>query len=258
MRSRCIVIALFSLFMLSACGGGGGGGSDGLPDSTNGTPTGGNGGNTGNDGGNTGGGGGTGGGGTGSPPISGTGGGGTGGAPRMSVCGTTESYCHTIEKQLNAAAAAGNLTALDAVWDQIRRALHDSVGFGRNPIPDHDFYRLPVPQQQALINLYIQHESTLNPSAQIRPSAPAPTLIIPATGYYTGSGNVKSWGIWRDATAPATGQERFSVALLSEEDFFASYEVTGTPASEATLPSGTATWDGEYEGVYQLGDDNGV
>ncbi len=267
MKNVYLVIVLFSLFTLSACGGGGGGSSNLMPDETGGTPSGGNGGGTGDGGGGTGGGGGgTGGGGGGT----GGGGGGTGGSVSsppdntgnpggtvvgMSVCGGNES-CQRIEKLLN---GAQDIAALYEVWEPIRSEFESFIR-ERRQIPPGSFYDLPVPLQQALIDLSIRRESALKPPDDQTPSAPAPILNIPAKGGYTSqNGPVKSWGIWqKNQAAPAEDQRQFFVALLSEKGFYASYQITGEVTPSTALPSGTATWEGEYEGVYQLGDENGV
>ena len=190
MKNVYLVIVLFSLFTLSACGGGGGGSSNLLPDETGGTPSGGNGGGTGDGGGGTGGGGGgtgDGGGGTGG------GGGGTGGGG-------------------GGTGGGGGGTG--------------GGGGGTGGISS---------------------------------SPPDNTVTIPATGGYTSqNGPVKSWGIWQNQAALAEDQQGFFVSSLSEPGFYASYQITGEVTPSTALPSGTATWEGEYEGVYQLGDENGT
>ncbi len=231
-KIRAALVAVFLGLVLTACGGGGASinpGSDGNGNN-NGAP---------------------------SSSIRAGGAGGAGGAT-ASVCGDTESYCHTIEKQLN---AASNYAELVAVWQPIRDALHETIRSGNNRLPDHDYYDLDAVQQQALTDLFHRREAEFNPPAARQPAAPPQTPpTAPATGSYTGSGPVASWGVWRnDQTAPGDGQRRFGVRTLAEEGFFASYEVTGEVTTDtSSLPNGTATWDGKYGGIYQLGDENGV
>ncbi len=244
-------------------------------DTTDGDDTGGdtNGGGTGGGsaggGGNAGGGGGTGGGSAGGGTGAGSGGGGggvsSGGGTTTSVCGGNE-YCIRIENGLNAAKTP---TQLEAAWKEIqdqidaaREAATKSGGYGE-PLPtkNNPYLGLPVPMQQALADLYYQRQAALDPPpAKTPPAPPQAPPTAPATGSHTGSGPVASWGVWKsDQAAPGQGQNRFGVRALAEEGFYAAYEVTGeVTTNTASLPNGTATWEGDYEGIYQLGDENGV
>ncbi len=235
-----MALPLIAMLALTGCGGGGSSGTPAAsneipPSQTPQSP-----------------GGGTGTGGT------GTGGTGAGGAALMSVCGETESYCHTLEKQLNAATTAADLQ----FFADILALLSKSAQSVNNRVPDHDFYRLDPVEQQALSNLYYRLlEAFDQPSAKSPPAPPQTPPTAPKTGSYTSqNGPVASWGVWRsDQPAPANDQRRFGVGTLTEEGFYANYAVTGEViASISSLPSGTATWEGEYEGVYQLADENGV
>ena len=254
-----MALPLIAMLALTGCGGGG---SSGTPAASNeippsqtpqspgaGTGTGGTGGT------GTGGTGGTGTGGTGG---TGTGGTGAGGAALMPVCGEAESYCHTLEKRLNAATTAADLQ----FFADILALLSQAVSQGDNRVPDHDFYRLGAVEQQALIDLYYRLLKAFDqPSAKSPPAPPQTPPTAPKTGSYTSqNGPVASWGVWKsDQPSPANNQRRFDVGTLTQEGFYANYAVTGeVTASTSSLPNGTATWEGEYEGVYQLADETGV
>ena len=176
----------------------------------------------------------------------------------MPVCGEAESYCHTLEKQLNAATTAADLQ----FFADILALLSQAVSQGDNRVPDHDFYRLGAVEQQALTDLYYRLlEAFDQPSAKSPPAPPQTPPTAPKTGSYTSqSGPVASWGVWKsDQPSPANNQRRFGVRTLTEEGFYASYAVTGeVTTTTSSLPNGTATWEGEYEGVYQLADETGV
>ena len=256
-----MALPLIAMLALTGCGGGGSSGTPAAsneipPSQTPQSPGGGTGtGGTGTGGTGTGG---TGTGGTGTGGT-GTGGTGAGGAALMSVCGETESYCHTLEKQLNAATTAADLQ----FFADILALLSKSAQSVNNRVPDHDFYRLDPVEQQALSNLYYRLlEAFDQPSAKSPPAPPQTPPTAPKTGSYTSqNGPVASWGVWRsDQPAPANDQRRFGVGSLTEDEgFYANYAVTGeVTADTSSLHSGTATWTGEYEGVYQLADENGV
>ncbi len=89
-----------------------------------------------------------------SPGGTGTGGTGTGGtgtgaggAALMPVCGEVESYCHTLEKQLNAATTAADLQFFADILEQLSKTASSQ---NRNPRPASDFYDLDPREQQAL------------------------------------------------------------------------------------------------------------